>query len=119
MDAIDGREIKSTGDGFLAAFDGPIRAVMCATEIIKSVPDVGVQVRAGVHAGECVTMGEDLGGITVHLAARVAAAAAPGEVLITNTVRGLVAGSGLTFLDCGHTPLKGIARPPRLYAVVA
>jgi pimeloyl-ACP methyl ester carboxylesterase len=119
IDKFEGREIKSTGDGFLVAFDGPIRAVMCATAITQGAPEVGVKVRAGVHAGECVTMGEDLGGVTVHLAARVAAAAAPGEVLITNTVRGLVAGSGLKFLDRGHTPLKGIGRPPRLYSVVS
>jgi class 3 adenylate cyclase/pimeloyl-ACP methyl ester carboxylesterase len=103
-----GQEIKTTGDGFLAAFDGPARAVRCARAIVARAAALGLDVRAGVHAGECELRGDDLAGIAVHTGARVAAMAGAREVLVTSTVRDLVAGSGLTFVDRGRHPLRGV-----------
>ena len=98
-----GREIHTAGDGFLAAFDGPARAIRCAGAIRDAVRSLGLEVRCGLHTGECELVGEDLAGIAVHIGARVAALAAPGEVLVSQTVRDLVAGSGLTFEERGRT----------------
>jgi class 3 adenylate cyclase len=112
-----GTEIKTTGDGFLAAFDGPARAVQCAVAATGSVRRIGVELRTGVHTGECVQRGEDLGGIAVHIGARIAARAAPGQVLVSRTVVDLVAGSGLAFEDRGEHELKGVPGPWQLYAV--
>jgi len=112
-----GREVKTLGDGFLAAFDGPARAVRCAEAIVAAVRSLGLEVRAGLHTGECEVMGDDLGGLAVHLAARVAAQAGPGEVLVSSTVKDLVAGSGLRFEDHGTRRLKGIPDEWRLFAV--
>jgi pimeloyl-ACP methyl ester carboxylesterase len=112
-----GREIDTAGDGFLAAFDGPARAVRCASAIVAGVRALGIEVRAGLHTGECEVMGEKVGGIAVHIGARVAALAAPNEVLVSSTVRDLVAGSGLTFRDRGPQPLKGVPGEWRLFAV--
>ena len=112
-----GREIDTAGDGFLAAFDGPARAVRCACAVGQAVKPLGLQVRAGVHTGECEIMGEKLAGIAVHIGARVAAAAQPDEVLVSSTVKDLVAGSGLAFSDRGVQPLKGVPGEWRLYAV--
>jgi hypothetical protein len=92
-----GREIDTAGDGFLAAFDGPARAVRCGRAIVDSVKKLGIHVRAGVHTGECEVIGEKLGGIAVHIGARIGALAAPDEVLVSRTVSDLVAGSGLRF----------------------
>ncbi len=113
-----GREVKSTGDGFLATFDGPARAIQCARELIKSSESRGIQLRAGIHTGECELMGDDIGGIAVHIAARVSAQAASGEVLVSRTVKDLVAGSGLKFADRGIHGLKGISDAWQLHAVI-
>jgi pimeloyl-ACP methyl ester carboxylesterase len=112
-----GREIDTAGDGFLAAFDGPARAVRAATAIASDVKKLGVDIRAGVHTGECETMGEKLSGIAVHVGARVASLAAPGEVLVSSTVKDLVAGSGLRFRERGAHQLKGVPGEWHLYSV--
>jgi class 3 adenylate cyclase len=112
-----GREIDTAGDGFLAAFDGPARAVRAATAIASAVKQLGVDIRAGVHTGECETMGEKLSGIAVHIGARVASLAAPGEVLVSSTVKDLVAGSGLKFRERGTHELKGVPGAWQLYSV--
>ncbi len=115
-----GRLIKTTGDGALAAFDGPARAVRAGMALRDAAPaELGVQLRAGVHTGECEVIGEDLGGIGVHIAARVQAAAEPGEVLVSSTVKDLVVGSGLRFADRGAHTLKGVPGTWRLHAAVA
>jgi class 3 adenylate cyclase/pimeloyl-ACP methyl ester carboxylesterase len=103
-----GREINTLGDGFVAAFDGPARAVRCGQAIAEGVRRLGIHIRAGVHTGECQVMGEDLGGIAVHIGARIGALAAADEVLVSSTVRDLVAGSGLRFEARGNHILKGI-----------
>ena len=113
-----GREIDTAGDGFFAAFDGPARAVRCACAVSSAVKALGIEVRAGAHTGECEVIGEKVGGIAVHIGARVAALARPGEVLVSNTVKDLVAGSGLAFEDRGAHTLKGVPGEWRLYAVM-
>jgi class 3 adenylate cyclase len=113
-----GREVKSTGDGFLATFDGPARAIHCAQSILDGSDPLGIRVRAGLHTGECEAMGDDIGGIAVHIAARVSALAGPGEVLVSRTVRDLVAGSGIEFADRGDHTLKGVPDSWQLLAVV-
>jgi pimeloyl-ACP methyl ester carboxylesterase len=112
-----GQEVKSTGDGFLACFDGPARAIRCARAIGEEVGAIGLEVRSGLHAGECVARGEDLAGVAVHIGARVASLAGPGEVLVTSTVRDLVAGSDIEFTDRGAHALKGIPGEWQLLAV--
>ena len=112
-----GHEIDNAGDGFLASFDGPARAIMCARAIVDSVRELGLDLRSGVHTGECEVVGEKLGGIAVHIGARVASAAAAGEVLVSATVKDLVAGSGIEFEDRGEHNLKGIPGEWKLYSV--
>jgi pimeloyl-ACP methyl ester carboxylesterase len=112
-----GRKIGTAGDGVFASFDGPARAVRCATAIREAVPGLGIGVRAGVHTGECEIVGDNLGGIAVHIGARVCAAAAPAEVLVSSTVKDLVAGSGIKFADRGVQILKGVPGEWRLFAV--
>ncbi|MHB8588997.1 MAG: adenylate/guanylate cyclase domain-containing protein [Candidatus Dormibacteraceae bacterium] len=112
-----GRELDTAGDGVFASFDGPARAIRCACAIADSLRELGIDVRAGLHTGECEIVGEKLGGIAVHIGARVAGQAAPGEILVSGTVRDLVAGSGLRFRDRGAAQLKGIDGDWRLYAV--
>jgi pimeloyl-ACP methyl ester carboxylesterase len=112
-----GSEIKSTGDGILATFDGPARGVRCACAIGDEIRQLGIEVRAGLHTGECEMMGEDVGGIAVHIGARVASLAGPSEVLVSSTVKDLVAGSGLRFGDRGNQSLKGVPGEWRIYAV--
>ncbi len=112
-----GHEVKSTGDGFLASFDGPARAIRCARAIGEEVGAIGLEVRAGLHSGECVERGEDLAGVAVHIGARVASLASPGEVLVTSTVRDLVAGSDIEFTDRGAHALKGVPGEWQLLAV--
>lgn len=114
-----GREVKTTGDGVLATFDGPARAIRSAAAIARDVRDLGIEIKAGLHTGEVEVRGEDIGGIAVHTAARVMAAAAPGEVLISRTVKDLVAGSGIEFEDRGVHELKGIPGEWALYSVSA
>jgi class 3 adenylate cyclase len=113
-----GREVKTTGDGVLAVFDGPARAVRCAQEIVRAVRPLDIEVRAGLHTGEIELMGDDVGGIAVHIAARVAQHAQASEVLASSTVKDLVAGAGLTFVEQGPTELKGLAEPMRLFSAV-
>ena len=113
---FDGREVKSTGDGFLATFDGPARGIHCARAILDSSHPLGIRVRAGLHTGECEVMGDDIGGIAVHIAARVSAYAGAGEVLVSRTVKDLVAGSGIVFTDRGTHELKGVPDVWQLYA---
>jgi class 3 adenylate cyclase/pimeloyl-ACP methyl ester carboxylesterase len=114
-----GRKVKSTGDGVLAAFDGPARAIRCALAIRDGVRGYGLEVRAGLHTGECAVRGDDLGGISVHTAARVSALAGPGEVLVSRTVVDLVAGSGIAFEDRGDHALKGVPGTWKIFAVGA
>ena len=114
-----GHEIKSLGDGFLATFDGPARAVRCAAAIAETVQPLGIVVRAGLHTGEIELQRDDIGGIAVHIAARVAAMAEPGETLVSSTVRDLVAGSGLRFQDRGLHALRGVPEEMHLYNVLA
>ena len=112
-----GREINTAGDGVFAAFDGPARAIRCACAISEGVVSLGLQVRAGLHTGECEIMGDDIGGIAVHIGARIAAFAEPNEVLVSSTVKDLVAGSGLGFQDRGIKSLKGVPGDWQLYSV--
>ena len=112
-----GEELDTTGDGFFAAFDGPGRAIECARAIRESVRSLGLEIRAGLHTGECERLDGKLGGIAVPTGARIAALAEPGEVLVSSTVRDLVAGSGIEFADRGTHELKGVPGEWRLYAV--
>ena len=113
-----GREVDATGDGFLAAFDGPARAIRCACAIAEAVSELDIAVRSGLHTGECELLeGGRLGGIAVHIGARIADLAEPGEVLVSRTVRDLVAGSGIAFDDRGVHSLKGITESWQVYAV--
>lgn len=118
LSAFRGREIDTAGDGFLAAFDGPARGIRCAEAVREQARSLGFDIRAGLHTGECEVMGEKLGGIAVHIGARVAGKAAPGEILVSQTVKDLVAGSGLAFDDRGAHQLKGIPGDWRLHAFV-
>ncbi len=117
LERFGGREVKTTGDGFLAVFDGPTRAVGCAREIAADMPSLGIEVRAGLHTGEVELMGDDVGGIAVHVAARVSALAGPGAVLASRTVRDLAAGSGIEFDHFGRRTLKGVAEEWDIYSV--
>ena len=112
-----GHEVKTTGDGILATFDGPARGVRCARAIADEIRPLGIEVRAGLHTGECEVMDHDIGGIAVHFGARVAALAGAGEVLVSSTVKDLVAGSGLRFGDRGRQSLKGIPGEWHIFAV--
>jgi pimeloyl-ACP methyl ester carboxylesterase len=112
-----GREIDTAGDGFFASFDGPARAIRCALAITDAVREIGLDVRAGLHTGECEITDSKVGGIAVHIGARVAAQAGPGEVLVSSTVKDLVAGSGIRFQDQGIAELKGVPGEWRLYSV--
>jgi class 3 adenylate cyclase len=116
LDRFGGQEVKTVGDGFVATFDGPARAVRCAQAINDAVAGLGLRIRAGVHTGEVELLDGDIGGIAVHIAARVNALAAPGEVLVSRTVKDLVAGSGIRFLDRGAHALKGIDESWQLLA---
>jgi class 3 adenylate cyclase len=117
LERFRGHEVKSIGDGFLATFDGPARAINCALTIRSSSEPLGLRVRAGLHTGECEVMGDDIGGMAVHIAARVSALAGPGDVLVSRTVKDLVVGSGIEFADRGTHTLKGVADTWRLHAV--
>jgi class 3 adenylate cyclase len=112
-----GREVKTTGDGFLATFDGPARAIRCARALQLELADLGLDVRAGIHTGEVELIGDDVGGMAVNIGARIGALAAAGEVLVSSTVRELVVGSGLEFADRGVQTLKGAPGEWRLFAV--
>jgi class 3 adenylate cyclase/alpha-beta hydrolase superfamily lysophospholipase len=111
-----GKEVNTIGDGFLASFDGPARAIRCACAIVESMPELGLQIRAGLHTGECELVDGKVAGIAVHIGARVAAHAEPSEVLVSNTVKDLVAGSPLVFEDRGTHDLKGVPGEWHLFA---
>jgi class 3 adenylate cyclase/alpha-beta hydrolase superfamily lysophospholipase len=113
-----GREVNHAGDGFLATFDGPVRAIHCAQAIVAGVQDLGLSVRTGLHTGECERRGDDLAGMAVHIGARVSALAGPGEVLVSSTVKDLVLGSGIEFEDRGLHSLKGVEGEWRLFAAL-
>ena len=118
LERFRGREIDTAGDGFLATFDGPARAVRCASAVRDSVRSLGIEIRAGIHTGECELVGDKVAGIAVHTAARVNGLAQPSEVLVSSTVKDLVAGSGIEFVDRGEHELKGVPGTWRLYAAV-
>jgi class 3 adenylate cyclase len=119
LERYRGVEIDTAGDGFFASFDGPARAIACARAILERVLELGLQVRAGIHTGECERVGEKIAGLAVNVGARVSAAAEQGEVLVSGTVKDLVAGSGIEFEDRGARELKGVPGEWRLYAVRA
>jgi class 3 adenylate cyclase len=117
LDLFRGRAVKSTGDGVLATFDGPARAIRCACAIRDSVRSLGIELRAGLHTGEVELRDDDVGGIAVHIGARIGSMAAPGELLVSRTVKDLVAGSGIRFADRGVHALKGVPDEWQVYAV--
>jgi class 3 adenylate cyclase len=120
LERYRGRTVKTMGDGFLATFDGPARAIRCATAIRDSArAQFDLEVRSGLHTGEIEVMGEDVGGLAVHIGARVGAIAGAGEVLVSGTVKDLVVGSGIAFEDRGERELKGVPGEWRLWAVAA
>jgi len=112
-----GQELDTAGDGFFARFDGPARAIRCAQHVIESVRELRLEVRAGLHTGECELFEEKVGGIAVSIGSRIASNAGPGEVLVSSTVKDLVAGSGIEFADRGLHELKGVPGEWRLYSV--
>ncbi|HEY3188688.1 MAG TPA: adenylate/guanylate cyclase domain-containing protein [Solirubrobacteraceae bacterium] len=117
LERFGGREIKSMGDGVMATFDGPARGIHCAEAAVDAAHELGLRIRAGLHTGECEAIGDDLGGIAVHIAARVSALAGPDEILVSRTVRDLVAGSGIRFEDRGRHQLRGVPDEWELLAV--
>jgi class 3 adenylate cyclase len=117
VSAHGGRVLKSMGDGYFATFDGPARAIRCAHEIAEAVRVLGIEIRAGLHTGECELVGDDVAGMAVNIGARVSSLAGPGEVLVSGTVKDLVYGSGIEFADRGEHTLKGVPGDWRLYAV--
>jgi class 3 adenylate cyclase len=114
-----GRELDTAGDGFFAAFDGPVRAIRCAEAIRQATAGLGIELRAGLHTGECRTIDGKIGGLAVSIGARVSSLAGPSEILVSQTVRDLVAGSGLVFDHRGEHELKGVPGTWRIYAVAA
>jgi class 3 adenylate cyclase len=117
LDRWRGNEVKTIGDGFLATFDGPARAVRCAAGAVEAVEALGLGLRAGLHTGECELVGNDVAGIAVHIGARVMACADAGEVVASSTVKDLVVGSGLRFADRGLHTLRGVPDQWRLYTL--
>ena len=117
LDIFRGHEVKTTGDGFHATFDGPARAILCADAIRDSTRQLGLDLRIGIHTGECEIRGESLEGIAIHIAARVSAIAAGGEILVSRTVKDIVSGSGIEFEDIGTHTLKGIPEDHQLFKV--
>jgi class 3 adenylate cyclase len=117
VNVFRGREVKSTGDGLLVVFEAPARAVRCALSMVATSRDLGIEMRAGLHTGEIETVGEDVRGVAVHVAARVAAIAGPGEILATATTRDLIEGSGIALEDAGEHALRGFDAPRRLFRV--
>jgi class 3 adenylate cyclase len=119
LERFRGREVDTAGDGFFATFDGPARAIRCACAMRSKLARLGIEIRAGLHTGECELVGDKVRGISVHIGSRVASLATPGEVLVSSTVKDLVAGSGLEFKDRGVHTLRGVPGEWRLFAVVA
>jgi pimeloyl-ACP methyl ester carboxylesterase len=119
LERYGGREMRTTGDGFFALFDGPARAVRCALALVAAVRPLGLEIRAGLHIGEVEIAGDDVEGLAIHIGARIAALAGTGEVLVSRTIKDLVVGSGLTFQDRGMHALKGVPDEWRLFKVAA
>jgi pimeloyl-ACP methyl ester carboxylesterase len=119
VERFRGRRVKTLGDGMLALFEGPARGVYCAEAVRDAIADLGVNMRAGLHVGECELRGDDVGGLAIHIGARIVGLAGPGEILVSRTVRDLVAGSGLRFDDRGEHELKGVPDSWPLYAVAS
>ena len=119
LEIFRGHEVKSTGDGFHATFDGPARAIQFATHILESIKKLGLKLRVGIHTGECEIRGESLEGVAIHMAARVSGKACAGEIVVSRTVRDLVAGSGIQFEDFGTHTLKGIPEDHPLFRVTS
>jgi pimeloyl-ACP methyl ester carboxylesterase/class 3 adenylate cyclase len=117
LERHQGREIDRSGDSFFASFDGPARAIRCAQEIVSATRALGIELRVGLHTGECEVRGDRLGGLAVHIAARVGALAEPGQILVSRTVKDLVVGGGIAFRNCGSHVLEGVAGPWKLYSV--
>jgi class 3 adenylate cyclase len=117
LDVFRGREIKTMGDGFLATFDGPARAIHCGRAIRDAAAEFGMSERVGLHSGEVEMRGDDIGGVAVHIGQRVSALAQPAQILVSSTVKDLVAGSGIEFEDRGEHELKGVPDRWHLYAV--
>jgi class 3 adenylate cyclase len=117
LNRFRGHEVNTSGDSFLAMFDGPQRAIRCAVAIRDAVHELGIEIRAGLHTGECEIRGNDIGGIAVHIGARVSALAEGNDVLVSSTLRDLVIGSGLEYEDRGVHQLKGVPGEWHLYAV--
>ena len=117
LQIFKGREVKTVGDGFVVTFESPARAIQCARAVRDGVKQLGLDMRTGIHTGECEVLGADIAGIAVHLASRVLSVAGPGEILVSSTVRELVTGSGLGFTDHGRHVLKGIEGEWQLFAV--
>jgi class 3 adenylate cyclase len=117
LDRFRGREVKTVGDGFVATFDSPGRAIQCALAIRQTLADLDIDVRAGIHTGEIEVRGDDVAGMSVHIGARVSARAGPGEVLVSSTVKDLVVGSTVRFTDRGEYELKGVPGSWRLFSV--
>jgi class 3 adenylate cyclase len=115
--AFRGHEVKMTGDGILATFDGPARSIRCAAAMREAARDLGLEIRVGVHTGEIEIRGDDIGGVAVHIGQRVEALAQPSEILVSSTVKDLVAGSGIEFADRGEQHLKGVEGTWHLFAV--
>jgi class 3 adenylate cyclase len=116
VEQLRGRVVKSTGDGILAIFDGPSRAVRCAIALVERAQKTGLVIRAGLHAGEIELIDDDVAGVAVHLAQRVEVSAQPGEVLVSQTVRELLAGSDIRLTDRGQHTMKGFTEPWRLFS---
>ena len=119
LERFGGREVKTTGDGFLATFDAPARGIRCAMALRDAVRDLGLEIRAGLHTGEIEILSDDIGGLAVHIGARVASSAAEGEVLVSGTLKDLVVGSGIAFEDRDTHVLKGVPGEWRLFAAIA
>jgi class 3 adenylate cyclase len=114
-----GREINTTGDGFLASFDGPARAIRCALAINEAIRALGIDLRLGLHTGECEVRGDDLGGLAVHIASRICSLARPGEVLVSGTIKDLIPGSNIEFVERGEHHPKGVPGSWQLYRAVS
>jgi class 3 adenylate cyclase len=117
IDRFQGRLVKSTGDGVLAIFDGPGRALRCASALRNDVRSLGIEIRSGLHCGEVELREDDVGGIAVHIGARIASMAEPGQVLVSSTVKDLVTGSGMSFNDLGEHQLKGVLGMWKLFSL--
>jgi class 3 adenylate cyclase len=118
LNLFRGREISTTGDGFLAVFDSPTRAVLCAAAMTRAATTLGLAIRIGIHTGEIVFVGRDARGLAVHAAACVLSVAGPGQVLVSSTTRDLLEGSGIEFVDAGTYELKGLSGPRTLARLV-